>query len=90
VTERANRRRRGTYIILGEQVERAEELVVLEVEGPCGLEVATEGEQGRRLYNKLLWGAYLAELLVVLRGRDPGGPPRPAAMVVVVVVGVEV
>lgn len=93
VAEMGGRKRHGTYIILGEQVEGAEELVVLEIKRPCGLEVAAEGKQGRRLYNKLLWGPYLAELLVVLGGRDPGRPPRPAAVVgvvVVVVVGIEV
>ena len=65
---------RKTYIILGEQVERAEHLVVLEIEGASGLEVTTEGEHGGRLDVEFLGGADLAELLVVLLGRDAGGP----------------
>lgn len=86
----AGRKRHGTYIILGEQVEGAEELVVFEVEGAGGLEVTAEGDEGRRLNNELLWGPYLAVLLVVLRSRDPRRPPRPAAVVGVVVVLVHV
>lgn len=86
----ASRKRHGTYIVLGEQVEGAEELVVLEIKRPGGLEVATEGEEGGRLYNKLFWGPYLAELLVVLGSRDSGSPSRAPTMVVVVVMGVKV
>jgi hypothetical protein len=78
-----------TYIVLGEQVERAKHLIVLNVKRPCSLEVALECEHGRGLDVELLGGAYLAELLVVLLGRDPGRPPRAAA-VVVVGVGVDV
>lgn len=70
-------------IILGEQVEGAEHLVVLNVEGPGGLEVALEGDQVGGLDVELLGGAHLAELLVVLLGGHPGRPPRPAAVVVV-------
>lgn len=77
-------------IVLGEQVEGAEELVVLEIERPGGLEVATESEERRLLDYELFGGPYLAELLVVLRRRDPGRPPRPAPMVVVVVMGIKV
>lgn len=72
-----------TYIILSEQVERAKHLVVFDVEGPCGLEVALEGNHGGGLDVELLGGADLAELLVVLLRRDSGRPPRPAAVVVV-------
>ena len=86
----AGPKRHGTYIILGEQMEWAKELVVLEIERAGGLEIAAKGEEGRRLDNKLLWGADLAILLVVLRGRDARSPPRPATMVAVVVVGVHV
>jgi hypothetical protein len=79
-----------TYIVLGEQMEGAEHLVVLNVERPCSLKIALECEHRRRLDVKLLWGAHLAELLVVLLGRDPGRPPRAAAVVVVVGVGIDV
>lgn len=76
-------------IIFREQMERAKELVVLEIERPGSLEVATEREHGWRLYDELLRCACLTELLVVLRCREPGRPPRSAAMVVVCM-GVEV
>jgi hypothetical protein len=62
-------------IILSEQVERAEDLVVLDVERPRGLEVALERNNARGLYDELLGRPYLAELLVVLRSREPGRPP---------------
>ena len=74
---------RATYIILREQVERAEHLVVFNVEGPRSLKVALESDQGRRLDVELLGSADLAELLVVLLSRDSGRPPRSAAVVVV-------
>lgn len=79
----------ATYIILGEQVEGAKHLVVFNVKRPGGLKVALKGNQVRGLDVELLGGAHLAELLVVLLSRDPGRPPRPAA-VVVVRMGVEV
>jgi hypothetical protein len=60
--------RQVTYIILGEQVEGAEELVVLEIERPCGLEIALKGGHCLGLDNELLWCSDLAELLLVLRG----------------------
>ena len=85
----ANIAGQATYIILSEQVERAEHLVVLDVERPRSLEVTLEGEHRGRLDVELLGRAHLAELLLVLLGRDPGRPPRSAA-VVVVRVGVEV
>ena len=65
----------NTYIILGEEVEGAEHLVVLEIEGAGSLEIALEGGDGDGLYDELLGGARLTELLVVVRGRDPGRPP---------------
>lgn len=73
-------------IILSEQVERAEHLVVLDVEGAGGLEVALEGNGRGRLHVELLGGADLAELLLLMLGRDPWRAPRSAAVVVVVVV----
>lgn len=79
---------RATYIILGEQVERAEHFVVLDVKRPRGLEVALEGDEIWGLDVELFGRANLAELLM-LGSRDPGCPPRSAA-VVVVRVGVEV
>jgi hypothetical protein len=53
-----------TYIILSEQVERAEHLVVLDVERAGGLEVTLEGNGRRRLDVELLGGADLAKLLL--------------------------
>lgn len=47
---------RITYIVFGEQVEGAEDFVVLEVKGPRQLKVALEDGQGRRLDDKVLWG----------------------------------
>lgn len=73
----------GLEIILSEQVERAEHLVVLDVKGPRGLKIALEGNHGRRLDVELLGSADLAELFVILLSRDPGRPPRSAAVVVV-------
>ena len=70
-----HRMSQATYIVLREQMERAEELVVLEVEGAGGLKVALEGGDVRRLYDKLLGGAHLSELLVALCSRDPRRPP---------------
>lgn len=78
-----------TYIILSEQVEGAEHLIVFNVKGAGSLKVALVGDERRRLYVELLGGADLAELLVVLLGRDSGSPSGAAA-VVVVRVGVEV
>lgn len=63
------------YIILCEQMERAKHLVVLEVEGTRGLEVPLEGGDARGLYDELLRRSHLSELLVVLRRREPRGPP---------------
>jgi len=79
----------GLEIILSEQVERAEHLVVLNVERPCGLEVALEGEHGRWLDVELFRRAHLSDLPLGVLSRDPGRPPRSAA-VVVVRVGVKV
>lgn len=86
----AGPKRHGTYIILGEQVEWAKELVVLEIEGPGGLEVAAKGEEGGRLNDKLFGGPDLAVLFVVLRRRDARCSPRPATMVAMVVMSVHV
>lgn len=76
----------STYIILGEQVERAEHLVVFNVEGTGGLEVALESNGRRGFDVELLGGADLAELLLLVLSRDPGCAPRSAAVVVVIVV----
>jgi hypothetical protein len=73
---------RDTYIILGEQVERAEHLIVLNIEGPCSLEVTLECEHGGWLDVELFRGAHLADLPLVL-GRDTGRTARSAAVVVV-------
>ena len=73
-----------TYIILSEQVEGAEHLVILNVEGAGGLEVTLEGDGRWGLDVELLWRAHLlSDLPVVLLSRDPGRPPRSAAVVVV-------
>jgi hypothetical protein len=61
-------------------VERAEQFVVLQVERPRSLEVALEGGYVRRLYDELLGCSHRTELLVVLGCREPGRPPRSAAM----------
>lgn len=61
-------------IILGKQVKGAEHLIVLNVKRPCGLEVALVCDEGGWLDVEFLGGADLAELLVVLLGRDAGGP----------------
>lgn len=74
----------GLEIILGEQMERAEHLVVLEVERPCGLEIALEGNRAWGFDDKLLGCSHLTvELLLVLSSRDPRGSPRSAVVVVV-------
>jgi hypothetical protein len=65
-------------------VERTEDLVVLEIERPCGLEVSLEGSDVRRLDNKLLGSAQVAELLVTLGAREPGVVLPCSATVVVV------
>lgn len=65
----------GLEIILCEQMERAEHLVVLEVEGARSLEVPLEGGDAWGLYDKLLRCSHLSELLVVLRRRESRGPP---------------
>jgi hypothetical protein len=62
-------------IVLGQQMKRAKHLVVLQIERPRSLEISLEGSDVRRLYDKLFWGAHLAELLVLMRCRDPGRPP---------------
>jgi len=78
----------GLQIVLCEQVERAEHLIVLDVKGPCSLEITLECDEVGWLDVELLGGADLAEVLVVL-GREPRCPPR-AASVVVVRVGIHV
>jgi len=70
-------------IILSEQMERTEQLVVFQIKRLGRLEITLEGDNIRWLDNELLGGADLTELLVVLRSRDSGSPPRSAPMVVV-------
>jgi hypothetical protein len=72
-----------TYIILSEQVERAEHLVIFNIKRPCGLEVTLECEHGGRLDVELFRCAHLSDLAVVLLSRDAWRPPRSAAVVVV-------
>jgi hypothetical protein len=60
------------YIVLGKKVERAEDLVIFEVERLGRLEVPPEGIQSRRLDN-LLGGTGRAEVLLL------GGHPGVAA-----------
>lgn len=71
-----------TYIVFGEQVERAEHFVVFDVKGACSLKVTLEGEGGGGLDVELLGSTDLAELFVVLLGRDSRGPPGSAVVVV--------
>lgn len=91
-TQGAGHVRHHTYIVLGEQMEGAEELVVFEVEGAGGFKVAAEGKHGRGFYDKFFRGAHLTELLVVLGGGNARCAPRTATVVgvVVVAVGIEV
>jgi hypothetical protein len=79
----ANAVAQATYIILSEQVEGTEHLVVLDVKGPCSLEVSLECKHRWWLNVELLGRAHLAELLLALLSRDPRRPPRPAAVMVV-------
>jgi hypothetical protein len=88
--QRRIRQHRPTYIVLSEQVEGAEHLVILNVERPRGLEVALECKHRGWLDVELLGRAHLADLPVILLSRDPGRPPRSAAVVVVIVMGVRV
>lgn len=73
----------GLEIIFGEQVEGAEDLVVLKVEGTGSLEVALEGGDVGSFNDELFGCANLAELLLVVRSRDPGRSPRPTAVMIV-------
>jgi hypothetical protein len=61
-------------------VEGAKQLVVLQIERPRSLKVALEGGNVRRLYDELLGCSHLTELLLALGCREPGRPPRSAAM----------
>lgn len=71
----------GLQIVVGKQVERAEDLVVLEVEGASGLEVAAEGDHAGGL-DVLLGGPDVAELLVVVGSSGARLSPGAAAGVV--------
>lgn len=78
-----------TYVVIGQKVERTEDLIILEVERPGGLKVPPEGGHSGSLYN-LLGAPRGAELLVVVAGRKSGSPPRPSTVVIVGSVVVEV
>jgi hypothetical protein len=73
----------GLEIILGEQMERAEHLVVLEVERPCGFEIALEGNRAWGFDDELLGCSHLTVELLLVLSRDPRGSPRSAVVVVV-------
>jgi hypothetical protein len=70
---------RVTYIVFGQQVERAEHLVVLELEGASGLELSAEVLLNGGLDGSLLLELHGSHLLLVLMvlvaARRPGRPP---------------
>lgn len=66
-----------TYIVLGEQVERAEHLIILDVKRPCCLELSSEVQFQSCLYGGLLLhlqSPYLLLLVAVMVPRGPCGP----------------
>lgn len=69
-----------TYIVLGQEMERTEELVVFEVKGAGSLEVSTERLLHGRLLRLLLetQSSHLLLVLAVRRARGTGRAPRPA------------
>lgn len=71
----------GLQIVVSKQVERAEDLVVLQVERAGGLEVAAEGDDVGS-FDGLLRGPDVAELLVVVGGSRARLSPGAAAGVV--------
>lgn len=71
----------STYIVVSKQVERAEDLVVLQVERAGGLEVAAEGDDVGS-FDGLLRSPDVAELLVVVGGSRARLSPGAAAGVV--------
>lgn len=74
------------YIILRQQVKRAEHLVVLELEGAGSLEVATEGNHVGRLGDLLGRPAWPEVFVRVMQRRQPRGTARTATMVMVIVI----
>lgn len=74
------------YIILRQQVKRAEHLVILELEGAGSLEVATEGDDTGRLGDLLGRSAGPEVFVRVMQRRQPRGTARAATMVMVIVI----
>jgi hypothetical protein len=80
----------NTYIVGCQQMEGAKQLVVLEVEGAGGLELAAEVELHGRLESGLLLELQGSQLLLVVVVLAAGGPGRPPRAALVVLVGVHV
>ena len=73
-----------TYIIHCQKMERTEDLVILKVETPCGLQILHVGIESQVLLHLLgasLWFGKLLAMRILGRG-DPRSPSR-ATMVVV-------
>lgn len=70
----------GLEIILSEQVEGAEDLVVLQIERPRSLKVPLEGGDVGGLYDELFRCSHWTELFVTLGCRGPRRSPRSAAV----------
>ena len=66
-------------------MKRAEHLIIFNVKRTSSLEVTLECDRCWGLDVELLWRADLTELLLLVLSRDPGCPPRSAAMMVIVV-----
>jgi len=77
----------GLQVVVGQQVEGAEDLVVLEVEGAGGVKGHLEGHGplGGLLFCLSLQaqGSGVLVVMVVMGSGSPGGPPRPPGMVLV-------
>lgn len=70
----------GLQIVFREQVKGAKHLIVFNVKGASSLKVTPKGKGGGRLDAELLGGTDLAELFVVLLGRDSRGPSGSAVV----------
>ena len=64
-------------------MERTKDLVILQIKRLGGLEITLKGNNIGSFDDELLGGADLTEVLLVMRSRDSGSPPRSAPMVVV-------